>query len=268
MADQHEHMYKENELWQHMITVGEFRKEGRQRQFFKFLPGDVRCKICHAPFDGFGGSISWNIFHKRPSGLNPRFCTSCEEFAKSNPGGTETELSLLFADVRGSTRLAEEMSASEFGSLINRFYGVATNALAKSDALIDKIIGDQASGMYVPGFAGPDHARQAIEAAREILIKTGHGEMKEPWIPLGIGVHTGVAYVGTLGSKDGSMDFTALGDVPNIAARLSSSAGVGEILVTEPALEQAKYEGVESVEKRNLSLKGKSNKISVRVMTV
>lgn len=239
-------------------------REARQRKILKFLPGNSRCKACYAPFDGAGSTIAWHLYHKRPSNMNPHLCTTCEDFARIYPGGTEVELSLLFADVRGSTTIAEGMSPADFRNLINRFYTVATEVLADSDAIIDKIIGDQASGMYVPGFAGTDHANKAIEAGKKILRLTGHDNKEGPWIPLGIGIHTGTAFVGSLGSG-GVTDITVLGDVANTGARLSSNAGVGEIFISEAAYQHAGFDGSENMEQRELTLKGKNNKVIVNV---
>ena len=253
-------------LWRKMLQTGEFMREAQQRKILRFLPGNMRCKSCYAPFDGIGSTIAWHLYHKRPSNVNPKLCTTCEEFARTYPGGVEIELSLLFADVRGSTTIAEGMSPAEFGKLINRFYKTATDVLADSDAIIDKIIGDQAAGIFVPGFAGSDHAQKAIDAGKRILSLTGHGSKKGPWIPLGVGIHTGTAYVGSLGST-GVTDITVLGDVANTAARLSSSAGIGEIYISEAASQYAGYDGSENLEKRELALKGKKNKIIVKVFS-
>jgi adenylate cyclase len=198
--------------------------------------------------------------------MNPMLCNTCEEFAKRYHGGAEIELSLLFADVRGSTNLAETMSALEFSKLINRFYNAASHVMVHSDALIDKIIGDQAAGIYVPGFAGPEHARRALEAAQEILRATGHTHGGSPWIPLGVGVHTGTAFVGAVGSAGGTSDITVLGDAANTAARLASSAGQGEILISEAAYSAAGLDFGE-LEVRNLELKGKSQPVRVHVLT-
>jgi adenylate cyclase len=85
----------------------------------------------------------------------------------------------------------------------------------------------------VPGFAGADHARRAIQAAEEILNETGHQSAADPWIPVGIGIHTGVAFVGSVGSAGQATDITALGDAANVAARLSSAAQTEEILISE-----------------------------------
>lgn len=167
--------------------------------------------------------------------------------------------------MRGSTSLAETLGTAQFSQLINRFYRTASQILVNSDALIDKIIGDQAAGIYVPGFAGAQHARRAIQAGRQLLATTGHSSANQPWIPLGIGIHTGTAYVGSVGSRDGTMDITVLGDAANTAARLASEAAVGEILISEAAHREAHLE-LEFLEVRQLALKGKSQALSVHVL--
>jgi adenylate cyclase len=253
------------QLWRTYLTTGEFAKEHRQRRFFRMLPGTPRCKNCYAPFQGAGSRVVRIVYGKRPSNMNPQLCNVCEEFAREYQGGAEIELSLLFADVRGSTTLAEGMSPTEFSRLISRFYKVATHVMVHSDALIDKIIGDQVAGMYVPGFAGPNHAQIAVEAAQEILRATGHGDPDGPWIPLGAGVHTGIAFVGSMGSEQGTVDITVLGDVANTAARLSTNAKQGEILISEAAYTAAGLQ-LEAPEQRALELKGKSEPFSVYVI--
>jgi adenylate cyclase len=138
--------------------------------------------------------------------------------------------------------------------------------MVRTDALIDKIIGDQVAAMYVPGFAGAAHARRALEAAQEILRATGHARPEGPWIPLGAGVHTGTAFVGSVGSAEGTSDITVLGDAANTAARLASSARQGEILISDAAYRAAGSDFGE-LEKRNLELKGKSEPVLVHVLT-
>jgi adenylate cyclase len=254
------------DLWRRYLTTGEFEQQRRQRNLFRILPGTPRCKNCYAPFKGAGSLVVKLIYGKEPSSLNPRLCNICDIFAKEYQGGAEIELSLLFADVRGSTQLSESMSPREFSQLINRFYNTATSVMVNSDALIDKIIGDQVAGMYVPGFAGEAHAFTAIEAAREILLETGHAHEEGPWIPLGVGVHTGVAFVGAVGSKDGASDITVLGEAPNIAARLCSSADVGEILISADAREAAGVDADE-LDTRSLELKGISRPFEVYALS-
>ena len=253
-------------VWRTYLTTGEYVKEAQQRRFFRMLPGTPRCVNCYAPFGGLGSNVVKLFYGKRPSNMNPKLCNVCEEFARMYQGGAEIELSLLFADVRGSTTLAETMSPKQYSQIINRFYSVSSHIMVHSDALIDKIIGDQVAGMYAPGIAGPDHAFRAITAAQEILKATGHMDPQGPWITLGVGVHTGTAFVGSLGTKDGTMDITMLGDAPNTAARLSSNADQGEILISEAAYTAAGLTA-DSLEQRVLTLKGKNEPITAFVLT-
>jgi len=189
-------------------------------------------------------------------------------FAKRYPGGAELEISMLFVDVRGSTRMAEGMSPASFGQLMNRFYKAATDVLIRTDAIIDKLVGDEVIGLYLPLFTGPNHARPAVLAAQELLLATGHAEEEGPWLPVGIGVHTGTAFVGTVGGAEGTVsDITALGDNMNVTARLASVAAPGEALISEVAYAAG---GVDlgELESRQLELKGKSEPISARVLQV
>jgi adenylate cyclase len=168
----------------------------------------------------------------------------------------------MFADVRGSTGLAERMSAAEFSRFMARFYGAAADVVDRRNGIVDKFVGDQAMALFIPGFAGADHATDAIDAAHELLDATGHAE-GDPWIPVGAAVHTGLAFVGTVGEGD-AFDFTALGDPVNTAARMAASAGIGEILVSREA---AKAAGLETagLESRTLELRGRAETVDVWV---
>ena len=84
--------------------------------------------------------------------MNPSFCGLCLETAPV--GGAEIELTMLFADVRGSTSLAEGMGAAEFSDVIQRFFSASTRVLVKTNALIDRLIGDEVIALFIPGFVG------------------------------------------------------------------------------------------------------------------
>lgn len=251
--------------WRQFLAAGEVASERRLRHLFGLLPAESRCKICKAPFQGVGSLFVRTIFGKRPSKLNPRICNFCEEFASRHQGGAEIELTMFFADVRGSTTLAESMPIHDFSQLINRFYKVATDVLIRTDALIDRLIGDEVTGMYTPGYAGKNHAGRAFEAALDLLRLTGHGDYDGPWVPVGIGIHTGVAFFGAVGSTEGVTDITALGDAPNVAARLASQADPGEILISEAAVASAGLD-LEGFELRHLRLKGRNDPVSTRAV--
>jgi adenylate cyclase len=255
------------EQWWHGLLTGEnpafpFR---RVRNILKLIPEGPRCKFCNAPFHGLGAPLM-RLIGQYPSRLTPHLCTQCHRFASQYLGGAEVELTMLFADIRGSTSLAEKISPSEFGELISHFFSVAGDIIVRSQALLDRLVGDQVIGLYIPGFAGENHRELAIGAAQELLHATGHSPTTEPWIPVGIGIHTGVAFVGSVGNAGVATDITVLGDAANTAARFSSSAKAGEILLSEsaitPRLDSTK------LETRLLDLKGKSQPVKVFVLNV
>lgn len=255
------------DLWREFLTTGENKIEKRGRRVLARLPDDPRCKTCNAPFEGIGAPIVRLLMGKRRSKTDPRFCNTCTDFMRNHPGGYEVEITMVFADVRGSTAIAENLPPAEFSRLINRFYRVTTDVMLKSDAFIDRLIGDEVVGIFVPGLAGPDHARRAIDAAQGLLRATGHADSSGPWVSVGAGVHTGLSYVGTVGSETGAMDFTALGDVPNVAARVASQAAPGEVIVSEAAMDAAGLDK-HGAEQRQLQLKGRRGDIGVTVLRV
>lgn len=254
------------EMWHKMLTEGDPMKQ-HWRHLYGLIPSNPRCVSCHTPFAGIGGALGrLGLIGSRPSDKNPRFCTACDAFNASFPGGAEVELTMLFVDVRGSTTIAEEMNAAEFSRLMNRFYEATINVLVQADAFIDKLVGDEVTALFIPGYAGPEHARKAVEAGQALLQVTGYGEPGGPWIPVGVGIHTGPAWVGSIaGASGAAADFTALGDSVNIAARLASKAGAGEVLISEDTYNAGQL-NVKGLEKRELDLKGKSEAVPVRVL--
>ncbi len=253
------------EEWWHGLLTGENRDVPlrESRHIFGILPGHARCKFCNAPFDGAAAPIM-RLVGKGPSRLTQEFCQQCQALATQHLGGAEVELALLFADVRGSTKLGERMKPAEFSQLIGRFFSASSHVLLDTHAWVDRLSGDQVVGMYLPYFVGPHYVRVAVDAATELLHGTGHDEPGGPWIEVGVGVHWGTAFVGTVGSKEGVTDITVLGDVPNVTARLSSAARAGEILISEDAFERAELH--RALEKRSLELKGKSQPMTVHVL--
>ena len=249
------------EFWREFLTRGD-ANERKVRGVFKRIPSDPRCMLCAAPFTGFGAPLMRAI-GKRPSDKNPTMCTSCFDFMSKHHGGAEIDCSFLFADVRGSTALAERMSASDFRALLDRFYGVATRVVVAHDGSVDKFVGDELVAIYFPLLSGVRHAERAVATARALLEATGHGSQSGPWLPLGAGIHTGPAWIGAVGDGDRT-ELTALGDTVNTTARLASVAGVGEILVTAAAAQASELEP--GLEHRSLELKGKAQPTEVVVL--
>lgn len=256
---------KTPEEWWHALLTGDnpVMPLRQARRVFSLVPGQVRCKFCNAPFDGEWAPLM-RLIGRGPSRLTSNFCQQCQVIATKHLGGAEIELTLLFADVRGSTKLGEQMKPAEFSQLISRFFSASGYVLLTTHAWVDRLVGDQVIGMYIPYFVGHHPERAAINAARDLLHATGHDEHNGPWIEVGIGIHSGTAFIGTVGSTEGVTDITVLGDVPNVAARLSSAAGPGEILISEDAYLKAELSG--ALETRSLDLKGKSHPMVVHVL--
>jgi adenylate cyclase len=233
---------------------------------FRFVPSSPRCRFCKAPFSAPGAFV-FRRFGMTPWPKNPTMCGRCFDglatLARSCPhpaageqfGGAEIELSMLFADVRGSSKIARTMDATEFTRLMHRFYRTASDVLIDNDAIIEKFVGDEVVGLFIPMMTGPGHAGRALAAARSLLEETGHGSGDGPWVPVGAAVHTGRAFVGVVGSTDMTADFTALGDAMNLTAHLASQAATGEILVTDAAASGGELP-TDGLERRHLSLKG------------
>jgi adenylate cyclase len=247
-------------VWWFWFTTNAFAVDKRLRHIFRILPHDPRCKFCNAPFQGAGGVIVKALFGKRRSDLNPRYCNLCEIASREFPGGAEVPMSMLFADVRGSTALSEKMSPTEFRQLINRFYTGATRVIIEEDGLVEKLAGDSVAAFWGAGFAGPQYVKRTINVAQKLMHV-----MERQEIPVGIGVHAGVAYFGAMGAAGGLTEISAIGDEVNLAARLASKAAAGEIIVSEQALKETDIDG-NPLESRRLDLKGISEPVNVRVM--
>jgi adenylate cyclase len=246
------------------ILMGTDHRYKDSYALFNRLPGSPRCKFCSAPFKGPGSVIARRM-GRRPWARNPSYCNTCFSMLENQHGGAEIECSLLFADVRGSTKMAENMSATEFRRLLDRFYDVAARVLFANDAILDKFVGDEVVAIFVPAPTGDLHASRAVAAARALLTATGHGTAEGPWLPIGIGVHTGVTYVGAVGESP-STTLTALGDPVNVAARLASAAGAGEILVSDAAAAAAQLPET-AAERRDLELRGRAERVPVVVLS-
>ena len=202
---------------------------------------------------------------KRPSQQSPQMCSACYTFVAEHHGGAEIEVSLLFADIRGSTTLAEGMPSAQFRDLMNRFYSTATKVVFDHDGSVDKFVGDELVAMFYPLLTGERHAARAVEAAEALLRATGHEDAGGPWVPIGAGVHTGPAWVGAVG-EGARTELTVLGDTVNIAARLAAAAQGGEVLVTTDAASAAGLDP--QLQRRQLELKGKQELTEVVSLTV
>ncbi len=237
-----------SEKWHKVLTDGHAPLV-RARRVFRYLPSEPRCKVCNNPFGGVAGRVLAAAGFN-PSRKNPNLCTRCCDALPA--GGAEVDIAVLFADVRGSTALAERASAADFAGLLNRFYCVATRTLLRHDAIIDKLVGDEVMAFFVRGISGPDYRKRAVEAGLDLMRAVGYGQPRSPGSNLGAAVNAGVAYVGNVGAA--VMDFTALGDTVNVAARMQQHAAGGELLVAQGVADDM----AANAPRRTLSLRGRT----------
>jgi len=223
------------------------------------VPTSPRCKLCAAPFAGPGRVVSRILLHG-PSTVNPLLCNACFGQIRKYPGGAEIPTSVLFADIRGSTAIAERTSAAEFRRLVQVFYRRAARAVEDHDGIVDKFLGDGIMCLFIPVVAGDVHARRAIEAGEALLRAVDDPDLVAGGVRVGVGVHTGDAFVGAIGAED-RLDFTALGDTVNVAARLGSVAGAGELLVSDAGWRAAGRES--AAERRRLTISGRAEPLDV-----
>jgi adenylate cyclase len=226
----------QSEVWRGLLT-GEDPSLLRVRRMWKRIPTGPRCKVCASPFHGVGGAAARLMWHG-PIANNPLLCKACFGQLSGHQGGAELEISVLFADVRGSTGLAERISAGAFRELLQGYYKVAAQAIDANGGIIDKFLGDGVMALFVPVLTGENHAGRAIAAGREILDAVERKGLAARGLMVGAGIHSGEAFVGVVGS-DEKLDFTALGDTVNVAARLGGLAGAGELVISRTAWDLA-----------------------------
>ena len=147
--------------WEKLLVDG-YEPLKRAQRIYRHLPHDPRCKLCLSPFAGIGGKLC-ALAGRKPSRKNPNLCTAC--FNDLPSGGIELDIAVVFADVRGSTALGEQSSATAFADRLNRFYATATDVFIRHDGLVDKLIGDEVMALFLPGVTGAEYRRVAADAA-------------------------------------------------------------------------------------------------------
>jgi len=246
------------EFWRDYLT-NYSAKQASARRVFNRLPHGPRCRLCAMPFAGPAGSV-FRLVGQGPSTNNPTVCNSCEKFMRKHRGGAEVDGAMLFADIRGSTALAETMTPGEFHALLDRFYTVAAEVVVRHGGMVDKFVGDELVAIFPPMFSNEPHGRRAVDAARSLLEATGHSDPGGPWVRIGAGVNSGRAWFGVVG-EGAYVEMTVLGDVVNTTARLASLAGPGEILVSAATAEAAQLPA--DLQRRSLEVKGKHDPVDV-----
>jgi adenylate cyclase len=181
-------------------------------------------------------------------------------------GGVNQTLTVLFADVRGFTRLAEHARPEQVVQLLNSYFSAMTEVIFAHGGTLDKYIGDGLMALFGAPTASPNDAANAVTAAvgMQRQIEALNVSLKAqglPEISVGIGLHTGVATVGYIGSERRT-EYTAIGDTVNLAARLEQNAAGGQILLSESVAEAAQHRH-SLVRRQPLTVKNRTQPIQV-----
>lgn len=185
------------------------------------------------------------------------------EAADIRLGGESQRMTLLFADVRGFTTMAEKMTPREAVEVLNEFFARMTDVIFDHDGTLDKYLGDGLMALFGAPFALQNDAEAAVRAASN--MQRSLAELNKvsgrPPLNIGIGIHTGEAVVGFLGTER-RMDYTAIGDTVNVASRLTSQAGPGQIVISAATHERLKN-AIPCGQLPPMKLKGRAEMIEV-----
>ena len=189
----------------------------------------AQCRVCGTLLSG-PMSVVFRTVGIRRSSRNPNVCTRCSTHIEE---GRLVEITVLFADLSSFTEMTQDLGAERTHEVVDAFLRMATDILVRHGAFIDKYIGDAVMALFNVPIRHDDHARRAILAATELNSELQHLSARFGLsLEASVGIATGYARVGRLGSED-NKDYTAIGDVVNLAARLQGKAGAGEILISE-----------------------------------
>lgn len=210
-----------------------------------------RCLVCGTPLSGFLGRLV-RFLGIRRSARNPNLCTRCNTHVDE---GHVVEMTVLFADLSSFTALTNRLGPERSHEVVDAFLQAASRVLVAHDAFIDKYVGDAVMALFNVPIRRPDHGAQAVAAACDIqalmpeLAARFGLELRSS-----VGIAEGWARVGRLGSADGK-DYTAIGNVVNLAARLVAAAGPDEVLVDRMVYRRVSQD-FPSVRSESLALKG------------
>jgi len=185
-------------------------------------------------------------------------------------GGQRVPLTILFSDIRGFTSLSEKLPAEGVVAMLNEYLGAMTEIVFDHGGTLDKFIGDAVMALWGAPLPAPDHARRAADCALAMMAELER--MNARWaaagdsadLRIGIGINSGEAVVGNIGSLKHKLEYTAIGDAVNLASRLESlNKDMGTTIIISEATRSALGEGYDTAPLREVNVKGKEQAVLV-----
>lgn len=183
-------------------------------------------------------------------------------------GGKLKEVTVLFADIEGFTRISERTPPEVLLTILNQYHQLVVDIVQANGGTIDKFMGDAVMALFNSPLEQPDHVERAVRAACQIknhLVAFHQRFAPDFQLEINFGIHTGQAVIGNVGTPQ-MMDYTAVGDTVNVTARLQEAAQGGRILVSE-AVYQAVYHQFQAVSSEVKHLKGRSVPVTTYYIT-
>ncbi len=179
-------------------------------------------------------------------------------------GGKRTEITILFADIRGFTSYSEKQTPEDLVSVLNRYLAAGAEAVLREEGTVDKFLGDAVMAWFNAPLPQPDHTLRAVRAALDLksAVEKLHRELPpEAHLSFGVGIHYGEAVLGWIGTER-RLEFTAIGDSVNTAKRIQENSMKSQILISKEAYERVK-DSVAAVAYGPMKVKGKTEVIDV-----
>ena len=183
-------------------------------------------------------------------------------------GGKKANVTVLFADIRGFTSLSEKLTAEEVSVILNDYFTEIEPIISKYNGVINKFIGDAVLAIFGEPIQDKNHAVNAVRCANDMLKKVDELQHKwmmegKPKIEIGVGINTGEAFVGNIGSEK-RMEYTVIGDMVNLASRIES---YNKIYKTSFLISATTYENVRDIADvikiSEVTIRGKAKKLNI-----
>jgi adenylate cyclase len=177
-------------------------------------------------------------------------------------GGHRQEATILFADIRGFTRISEMLESEKLVDMLNEYLSMAASSILMYEGTLDKFMGDAVMGIFNAPLEQEDHVLRAVRAAvaMQRMIADYHRDAgREQRLSFGVGLHTGEVVVGNVGMS-ARMDYTAIGDTVNLAKRIQENTPGGKVLISQ-AVYQAVRDSVKATLYKEMKVKGREQSV-------